>query len=129
MDLEATLIANKDELIGNLDRGYLSTTGEGLTKLFYDNATYTGGSLSGDIHTSDFKESLKEKIEESIEGNITKAVRKTSNIGRESEERVSSITKSKAVTIGDEIPKSSGKKTVTTPRVNNSQKNRESMNR
>ena len=130
MDLEATLIANRDELIGNLDRGYFSTTGEGLTKLFYDNATYTGGSLSGNIQTSDFKESITEKIEESIEGNITKSVRKTPNVERDSGEKVSSITKSKAVTIGDEIPtKNSGKQTVNPTKVVNSQKNRGSISR
>ena len=122
MNLEATIIANRDELIGNLDRGYITTTGEGLTKLFYDNATYTGNSLSSDIHTSDFTENLKEKIEESIEGNVTKAVRKTSHIRRESE--VPSITKSKATTIGSELPKSSGRETVSTHKVNHSQKNR-----
>ena len=108
----------------------MQITGTFLIDIDIDNATYTGGSLSGNIQTSDFKESLTEKIEESIEGNITKSVRKAPNVERDSGEKVSSITKSKAVTIGDEIPtKSSGKQTVNPTKVVNSQKNRGSMSR
>lgn len=104
IDLKATILANKDDLVGKLDLGFLSTSGEGLTKVFYDNKTYIGSSFSNTIYTDGFKESLKEKVQESIAGKIIKSVR-TSGIEDKDSERIPPLVKSQAIEIGQDITK------------------------
>ena len=106
INLEATILANKDKLVGKLDHGWVSTSGEGLTKLFYDNKTYIGSAFASNFHTdnNNFKDSLKEKVAESIAGNIAQSV-KTPHIEDGTSKKVPPIAKNKAIEIGEELTK------------------------
>ena len=104
INLEATILANKDKLIGRLDHGWVSTSGEGLTKLFYDNKTYIGSAFASNVHTDNFKDSLKEKVAESIAGNIAQSA-KTPHIEDGTSKKVPPIAKNKAMEIGEELTK------------------------
>ena len=108
INLEATILANKDKLIGELNRGLFSTSGTGLTKLFYDNTAYIGNTFSGNIHNDNFKESVKEKVKESITGNIINSD-KTVHIENKTNERIPPLAKSKAIEIGAEVAESLSK--------------------
>lgn len=70
MDLGATIAANKDKLVGALDRGYLGTTGTGLTKDFYDNATYTGKALSSSVKTEKCQDAINKTVKEAVSDNV-----------------------------------------------------------
>lgn len=75
INIEAAITENKEQLVGNLDRGYIRTTGTGLTKEFYDNATYTGTSLANNVKSDNVKEAIDKAIKNIILED--KAVEKT----------------------------------------------------
>jgi hypothetical protein len=101
---------NKEKLIGSIDKGWVSTSGEGLTKLFYDNCTSTGGSLSSSVQTSKFKESLKENISQALKPDIEKTVDK--NLEKNTIETPNLVKKEEEKKISEEILKTSNEKIV-----------------